>query len=1184
MRTSTDVWSVGLRPSLILWAMRRAARLPWIRATVTDRRYQRVGCALVLLVNAHAEPLANARYQLTLLPDQSVEMRVAGMPPAVFVPEFTVLASETDPRCKRDPTHPNYAVAPRTAVRWRLPDEPLESLNTWLASPEMKAATGLSGSVRADGKKREWEFRDAQDKVKVRVTGDRAFDTTRPFTVGQRTVLRPERGAIAGRMIRWNYAQRDNFALTATLTLPEGAEDPALTFTLTPKRAAWYSVAFTGAPGAALRDTLAVPQECMARGHKQFDFVVSEADLHLPRAQVATASGNVALVADSRECRFRLPTMADSRFGFMLANDAGRLKPVLLAPLLGGPESKMAVSEPWSFTFRCVVQAGDWKQTYAHIARDLHGFRDQRDNSGPGSLNGTLARIVDFLADRRGGNHALWDPQQKYYDYFTDKTGVFKPFSPLYGLSVAIATDDEEFFRQRARPAVEYALSRKTSVFAPYDNADNKQANSAGREVGAPYLSYAQLVTLDGLFQSRTPALRALAETKGAAQGKLSDALARWRLTGDAAALDEARALGTKLRGKSASFSEEEFFDLLDLSDATGDSQDARAALEAAYDNAAKVNLYPAPPETMITVDRGGQVPVHYHSFGRHKNQWGYPPPQPLPTQEQTVPAWRIARIGLPGIAYPIEYWMNTHGAMMRAAGLAQDGFLRDVARSGMVGRFGNFPGDNRTQNSLVPELPDAVEHRPWDWNFATVNAGHAWDFAGAVLDFLVSDAFERSHGAIDFPALSAAGSNFRVRIYGGKPGRFCGDENVWLWLPRGLVACDDRQLDWVAGHGNGQLYLALMNQSFREERMEVALDPALVEIDERQSLRVWRDGIPATPLRATGQRMTVTIPPKGLVALAIPSKVKPRLQAKLYDLMTPPLPARSFAEATLPFGKVHAMLLRAGRGLTSAFVYSEALPEKVISARLSWRQGEGAWQELQDDIYPYEFSPELRDGAGRFEAVFEIEDARQERLRWPLLALATAESTEIVEAAPRTTGDPPAVPGRPSAKAPPEAGEPPAVRGFTDDFLAYLQSAANGNTFGLRADGRFYPYSTPQGRRIGWRQRVWDETLYAQGCSQAEAERHLRTGLSHTLEELKAVLRSRTPTLDLTQLDERQRETLLDFAHTEGVSEIRPELIAAVLANDWASLINEHLYVRYAGHAPDHPRNKAFARRWKIP
>jgi hypothetical protein len=27
-----------------------------------------------------------------------------------------------------------------------------------------------------------------------------------------------------------------------------------------------------------------------------------------------------------------------------------------------------------------------------------------------------------------------------------------------------------------------------------------------------------------------------------------------------------------------------------------------------------------------------------------------------------------------------------------------------------------------------------------------------------------------------------------------------------------------------------------------------------------------------------------------------------------------------------------------------------------------------------------------------------------------------------------------------------------------TDDFVAYIQRAANGDSFGLRADGRFYP------------------------------------------------------------------------------------------------------------------------------
>jgi hypothetical protein len=758
--------------------------------------------------------LRNDRYMLEVAADGSATIRVAGMPAQRLAPEFTVLWSDADPLCKRDASHPNYAVAPRNAVRWRNPNSSLEELNAWVGASEFESATGLSGNVRAEGKGRVWEFRDAQGKVKVRVAGDRAFDTTRPFTVGQSGSVKPEQMTEENGLVRWEYAPQADFSFAAELALPAGDADPEFTFSLTPRRAAFFSVAFTGAPDVPLAETLPVPQEGEARGHKQFGFVMSEADLHLPRAQVATAKGNVALVADPRECRFRLPTIADSRFGLMLASEGGRLKPVLLAPLLGGPESKMRADEPWRFTFRCVVRAGDWKETYTHIARDIHGFRDQRDNSGPGSLNAALERVLDFLADRHGGNHALWDAEQKYYDYFTDKTGVFKPFSPLYGLSAAIVTDDEDFFRRRARPAVEYALSRKTSVFAPYDNADHKQANSAGREIGAPYPGYAQLASLHELFQRRTPALRALAETKEPAKGKISDALARWRLNGDAGALQEARTAGTK-RGL---FSEEDLFDLLELTDATHDPQFIRAAREAAYHNAAKINLYPVPPDAAVTVDRGGMVPVHLHSFGRHGNIWGFPPPLPLPTKEQAVPAWRIARLGLPGIAYPIEYWMNTHGAMLRVAGLAKDDFLRDVARSGMVGRFGNYPGDNRSQDSLVPALPDAVERMPWDWNFATVNPGHAWDFAGAVLDFLVNGAFERSRGAIDFPTLSAAGSNFRVGIHGGKPGRFYGHETVRLWLPRGLVSSDHRQLDWLAAHGSGNFYFAIWNQSFREE------------------------------------------------------------------------------------------------------------------------------------------------------------------------------------------------------------------------------------------------------------------------------------------------------------------------------------------------------------------------------
>ena len=65
-------------------------------------------------------------------------------------------------------------------------------------------------------------------------------------------------------------------------------------------------------------------------------------------------------------------------------------------------------------------------------------------------------------------------------------------------------------------------------------------------------------------------------------------------------------------------------FNLLDLADVTRDPQAIRAAVQAAYHNAAKLNLYPVPPNTMVTVDNGGRAPIHVHSFGRHR-AWGCP-------------------------------------------------------------------------------------------------------------------------------------------------------------------------------------------------------------------------------------------------------------------------------------------------------------------------------------------------------------------------------------------------------------------------------------------------------------------------------------------------------------------------------------------------------------------------------
>jgi hypothetical protein len=349
-------------------------------------------------------------------------------------------------------------------------------------------------------------------------------------------------------------------------------------------------------------------------------------------------------------------------------------------------------------------------------------------------------------------------------------------------------------------------------------------------------------------------------------------------------------------------------------------------------------------PDENVVMDKGGKVPIHAHSFGRHK-LWGFPEPQSFPYKEQTVPAWRPATTGFISDAYRGGLWMHNHGQFMRVAAYTNDDMLRDVARWGWVGRFGNYNGDNRSSHSLIIESPDAVENPIWKLTYSTVNPGHAWEFVGEMLDFIVSDAFHRSGGKIDFPSESMHGTSFQVKTYGAEPGVFYDDKDVRLWLPRKLLSFDNKQFDYLAGYGNGKLYLAIWNQSFKEEPATVTVNESLAPLGGSHAARVWKDNAAPAKESITGQTLKIIVPAKGIVAYAIDGvAVKTQLGAKMFDPSAPKLGKDSLIRADTPFGKVHGMLLSMGKGLTNAFIYTEAMPENVITSKLRYRQGGGEW------------------------------------------------------------------------------------------------------------------------------------------------------------------------------------------------------------------------------------------------
>jgi hypothetical protein len=152
----------------------------------------------------------------------------------------------------------------------------------------------------------------------------------------------------------------------------------------------------------------------------------------------------------------------------------------------------------------------------------------------------------------------------------------------------------------------------------------------------------------------------------------------------------------------------------------------------------------------------------------------------------------------------------------------------------------------------------------------------------------------------------------------------------------------------------------------------------------------------------------------------------------------------------------------------------------------------------------------------------------------------------------------------------------------LTDDFLAYLKTANNPHQFGLKPDGRFYPYSTARGRRIGYDRPVLDKGLYQRGCTQAEAKAQLRADAAQAVTELTRHLAQAQPAPAFDALSRKIQEMLVDFALSEGATNIPPAFCEAVIKEDWNRLFNDFLYIRWVEKGwPDTARNKAFADRW---
>jgi len=895
--------------------------------------------------------LENSRYKIRLH-NNSFELVVNNVKPLLFAPKFTIIYGRDDPQLK---------------MRGEMVDEP---------SPRARFyAVPTWNHYESGGRTK--NFFQAGEVMEVRAL--------------------PNHAEIKQRKILWTFPETKYFSLKSELTLPGEKEDPQITFYLTPNSYGYFSVGFTGAPEVPPEeiDIMWQPPIWHERRFPLQPYLSPECVCPLPAVLVRAHGVTVGVTADPSEAPFRLPTRRNSRFGVLVRNAKGQAQPMIFAPVFGSPESYMEPGKTYRFSLRLVVKPGEWNDAYRHIVRNIYRFRDLRDNSGVGcSMNQTLENIIDYAMNDR---YSYWNMEQKAYSYHTDVPGAFKIVSPLHPLSLAIIADNEEIYKKRALPMIEYVMSRGDLLFDP--NIDAKISNPnqiPSHKLNGPCIGVCELAVLYLFSNQRSTVFRRYAEELYETnqlnienRQRLREALHMFRLTNNPTYLKKAMEeadnyIKNRIENPTTDFSDIDFawhdvfpmwIELFELYEETGEQRYLDACIKAAKIYETIHNMSPPVPDTTVVVNKGGKATIYWWQKERKL-------PKPMEVPEEEVPAWLVSAVGLRSECPASHgeggiFMINDAGYFLRLAHYARDIFFRDLARWAMVGRYANFPGYHiNTEYTTVYQKPD-YPLRPWEeLTYNSFHYNHIWPLIAFIMDYLVSDVFYRSNGQIDFPSRQSISYGYFVnKVYGDRLGTFYGEKGIHLWMPKNLIKIDSVQVNYIAGYGNGKLYLAFMNQSKEDLSFKVKLNPNVIPYDPCRSykIQVWRENQLVNPTVLEQGEVTVSIAGKGITALAIDGiNIEPKFQRKIFDPDIPALSDESFAITEASFGKVVGMIICMGRDLTNVYIYTDALPDKVKLVRLHYRQLD-MWNEAVDSNYPFEFSIPLDEKASKFEFYLEV-------------------------------------------------------------------------------------------------------------------------------------------------------------------------------------------------------------------
>ena len=723
--------------------------------------------------------------------------------------------------------------------------------------------------------------------------------------------------------VKLYFPANDKVAFSATYSFDDLVKDLKVSIDATFNQSGDYSFSMFNGDGVEMEDfhTVTAPMLYVKHDIPDSPVVITQPWMFTPMNTLYFKADNnkktpgleltSGLVVDPTcvDQRYTHPDTSD--FGTIFYTTSGKVRPSLVAPVLGTDRCTFAAGDTYNFSYRIVNRFEYWYDTFKHVAVDMYNNTDLRTNYY-GSINDSIYNIVDLMKDDFYGGWS--DDWMGWYNM--EGQNLVSQSNSMILFQRYLLSEDPELLEERVVPTIAYVLSRGGAHFLP-----SKEFNTESYAKSmAPLSGFAGLYGASvwgGMYemsQGRMPYLLNHAITN-AGKGSVAHAGAVYKYTGSE---EDKKALITAADNYLANNAftgagREKYIvngfvygdyititsTLVAAYELTGDQKYLDAAEEAGrllmtviwttgYQNDYATNTVRVDP--VAVVERPVNVDVAGYNFFWHGEQKWRPGNQDgfdysakelydmgtgIMVPEEEIPGW-LAAPTAHGTEHPatpghgnVITMNNWLGMMVRLSKYTGDEWFETQARNAIIGRYQNYPGYYIDRYVSSPMHADYPYKGP---DMTSLYWHHIPIYLAMVEDFLINEAWAKSNGNVEFPHLYQSGyAYFNSYQFGHAPGKFYDEEDMWLWIDKDIINPDNINIDYITAKKDGVLGIELMNEDNKELTTTVKLGAKIPNAESiNTTATLYDENGNKSTVDVVNGAFTVTVPSKGMRALVI--------------------------------------------------------------------------------------------------------------------------------------------------------------------------------------------------------------------------------------------------------------------------------------------------------------------------